>query len=128
MKIWMSRKNRRCLEKLINNNLSGTFAGKQLRKMGFTFFERDRKYTLEGVDQNGIVEVYSWCEEDGPDEYGFGREEFYDWWFLDRQLNEIPGVQPFFSYSFHERRTLSDRFDVQYKKAVMIISAREHRQ
>ena len=126
MRIWMSRKNRKCLKALKDSNFCGTFEGKQLRDMGFCFFDQEREYTLGGIDRNGIVRVYSWCGEDGPDEDGFGREVFYDWWLLDRNLDEIPGVQPFFSYSFHERRVLSDQFDAQYEKAVKIINVREH--
>ena len=40
--------------------------------------------------------------EDGPDEDGFGRETYYDWWFFDDCLQSVPGLSYLHSYSWND--------------------------
>lgn len=121
---WLKENPRQFIPSVLGARLSGTMDGDKLRSLGFLIFDPDREYSLGGIDFNGIVEVSSWCGDEGPDADGYGREEYYDWWYLDKNLTPIPGVQKLHSYSFHERRTLSDRFDAQYAKAVEALQDR----
>ena len=87
--------------------LTGSWPGGLLQAMGLSFFDPSRSYFLSSPDENGIVEVSSWCGEEGPDEDGFGREECYDWWLLDRHFNPIPGIPGLHSYSTFDMHTSS---------------------
>lgn len=118
---WLRQHPRRQIPAVMTENLNSTGMGGKFRALGFLFFEEDREYSLYGVDAKGIVEVRSWCGEEGPDEDGYGREELYDWWYLDEHLNPIPGVSMLHSYSIHEREYLAERFDAQYHMAVKAI-------
>ncbi|MBQ4610387.1 MAG: hypothetical protein IJB30_01495, partial [Clostridia bacterium] len=115
---WLSDHPRRLIPSVITDKLQGTFMGEKLRALGFLFFEPGREYSLMGKDKNGIVEVSSWCGEEGPDEDGFGREELYDWWYLDEHLCPIPGVKKIHSYSRHDRSAFSKKFEEQYELAL----------
>ena len=111
----------------VASDLMGDYLGRLLRAMGFGFFDPTRFYHLYGVDRNGLVEVSSWCDEDGPDEDGFGREADYDWWLLDEYLREIPGIEVIHNFSHHERREFHKRFDARYEKARNAVANRESR-
>lgn len=89
---WMQAHPRQQIPAAMEPDLKGDYHGAQLRALGFLFFDPERDYTLEGVDDNGIVEVSSWCDELPADEDGFGRENLYDWWYLDENLTRIPGA------------------------------------
>lgn len=91
---------------ILDEKLSFGASGRVLRALGFLFFDPDRDYSLGGLDANGVVQVDPWCGDDGPDEDGFGREEYYDWWLLDDTLNPIPDIKQWHSYS---RREMRDR-------------------
>lgn len=106
---------------VMNENLTGSAMGIKFRALGFLFFDPEREYSLGGIDKNGIVEVNSWSDEEGPDEDGFGREELYDWWYLDEHLNPIPGVKMIHNYSRHDREAFHKRFDEQYAVAVKAV-------
>ena len=80
-----------------------------LAAMGLSFFDPARCYNLSAPDENGIVEASSWCGEEGPDEDGFGREECYDWWYLDRSFRPIPGIEGLHGYSSLDMRAASTR-------------------
>ncbi len=118
---WLNDHPRQLIPSVITEKLQGTSMGEKLRALGFLFFEPGREYSLMGKDANGIVEVSSWCGEEGPDEEGFGREELYDWWYLDEHLNPIPGVKKIHGYSRHDRSAFSKRFDEQYEAALKAI-------
>lgn len=75
----------------LTENLQGLAEGEALRAMGFFFFREGLQYELKGKDGDGVVEVKTWVDDDGPDEDGFGREEYYDFWYLDDRLNLPPG-------------------------------------
>lgn len=91
----------------LSNSLRGTMEGYMLNAMGFLDFEEEREYTLHGVDGEGLVLVESYESEDGPDEDGFGREIYYDWWFFDDCLNAIPEAPFLHSYSSNDIRSKS---------------------
>ena len=95
-----------CTPKL-SNSLRGTMEGYMLNAMGFLDFKEEREYTLHGVDDDGLVLVDSYESEDGPDEDGFGRETYYDWWFFDDCLNSIPKIPFLHSYSSNDMRSKS---------------------
>ena len=100
--------------------------GLRLRALGFLFFDPQRNYRLNGLDCDGIVQVCSWSGWDGPAEDGFGREELYDWWYLDEHLTPLPGVEMLHAYSDHEACVLRERFDAQHAAAARAV--REQRQ
>lgn len=100
--------------------------GKELRMLGFLFFEPEREYSVGRADQDGVVEVSSWCGEEGPDEDGYGRTQEYDYWYLDEHLQPIPGVQYFHAYSHHDR-TLAcvNQFEEQHALAAKVLKERK---
>lgn len=101
--------------------ISGSVDGRMMRYAGFLSFNVNRTYNVMPPDENGIVVINSWCGDDGPDEDGFGREEFYDWWFLDKNLRQIPGTTMVRSHSYRDRR-YSPKYKSQYDKAVSVLS------
>lgn len=86
----------------LSSNLAGTLNGYILNAIGFLDFEEDRAYTLYGIDAEGFVLINSYESEDGPDEDGFGRETYYDWWFFDDCLQSVPGLSYLHSYSWND--------------------------
>ena len=105
----------------MNETMSGYFEGKVLKGMGFLFFDPERGYSIDRPDPEGVVEVSSWCDEDGPDEDGFGREEYYDWWYLDEQLNALPGVGYIHDYSRRDKRNHKEKFRALHDAAAAAI-------
>lgn len=94
----------------LDEELSGTFPGNALNALGFLFFRPEREYTLSGLDEYGVVEVSSYESEDDPDSDGFGREIYYDWWYLDGDLCPVPGADCLHSYSNLDKRNNWERF------------------
>lgn len=89
----------------LSEDLCGTADGVQLNALGFLFFDEDREeYSLSGVDEEGVVEVSSWESEDGPDSDGFGREENYDWWYLNEFLIKPDGADWVHGWSHNDKR------------------------
>jgi len=86
--------------KLTENRPTGRWSGEELRRLGYTFFKADREYNIAPIGEDGIVQVTSWCGDEGPDEDGFGREEYYDWWLLDGDLRPIPVPTHLHSWSY----------------------------
>lgn len=116
---WMQAHPWQRIPVILPANLKRSVDGDQLRALGFLFFDPQRPYTLEGVDENGVVLASSWCDYDPPDEDGFGGEDYYDWWYLDEYLNPIPGIRCIESCSNRDRGYLvKDWFDTRYAKAV----------
>lgn len=76
-------------------------------------------------DENGIIKVTAYAGSDTPDEDGFGREEYYDWWYLDENLQKIPGSRGISGYSNHDRRMNEDKFNKQYNDAVKYVKERK---
>ncbi len=115
---WLKEHPRHLIPSPVGADMNCTASGRKLKALGFLFFEEDREYSLGKKDEKGIVEVSSWCGEEGPDEDGYGREELYDWWYLDEHLNPIPGAEMLHGYSHHERSAFDAAFDRQYRAAV----------
>lgn len=113
----------------LTEKLEGTVRGSALNALGFLFFEPDRVYSLAGLDGYGVVEASAYESEDGPDEDGFGREIYFDWWYLDGDLRAVPGVDCLHSYSSIDRR-ISDvriRFEAAHAAAAKAVMARSLR-
>lgn len=117
---WLRDKPETLIPVALNPYLSGA-KGERLRALGFEFFDPEREYSIENKDENGIIEISSWCDTEGPDEDGFGMEELYDWWFLDEFLNPIPGAKVTRGWSHHDRRTSAERFEYYSKQAAEIL-------
>lgn len=111
----------------LNERLSGVADGLELNALGFLFFAPDREYHLAGRDEDGVVEVSAYESEDGPDEDGFGRETYYDWWYLDGGLCPVPGADCLHSYSGIDRRIkdVIERFQQAHAAAARAIRERE---
>lgn len=107
-------------------NLGGSYSGEFLRELGYMFFDPRRRYTIERPGEDGVVEVNSWSSEDPPDEDGYGMEDYYDWWYLDESLQEIPGVSMFPDYSYRDKRNSWKRFSEERAKAAEEIRRRKH--
>lgn len=78
--------------------------GKLLRALGFLFFDPDRVFYVQDAPNSGVVEVRAYESEDGPDEDGFGREIYHDWWYMTENLAMVPGAGFIHSYSTLDKR------------------------
>ena len=104
--------------------MTGTHMGEWLREQGCDFFKKGREYSIRMPDENGVVEVSSWCGDDGPDEDGYGREEYYDWWLLDEALRPIPGIRMLHSYSHLDMRNHEAQWKQMKQRAAEILKSR----
>ena len=122
---WIEANPNQRMPSLFSSEMPSGDMGRVLRYAGFLSFDEDREYDhIRRPDKNGIVRVSSWCGDDGPDEDGFGREEYYDWWFLDENLKKIDGVDMLHGYSFRET-TYSRNYKELYEKAVSVVKSRK---
>lgn len=94
----------------LDERLEGVADGEVLNALGFLFFKPGREYSLSGMDAQGVVEVSAWEGEEGPDDDGFGREEYYDWWYLDEYLTLPKGAGCIHNYSNNEKRSNAKKF------------------
>ncbi|MCC8104172.1 MAG: leucine-rich repeat domain-containing protein [Clostridiales bacterium] len=101
----------------LKSDCIGQVSGGFLNALGFFFFDPWRDYILDGMDDDGVVLVSSFAGEDGPDEDGFGREQYYDWWYLDDRLNLPPGSSCIHGYSHLDRRLQPGKFEEERRKA-----------
>ena len=110
-----------------NNHNKGWYSfstsGKMLNDLGFDFFDATRDYEIKQFEDENVVEVGSYESTDGPDEDGFGMEDYYDWWFLDENMQEISGVKSI-NASMRDRRVF-DQFDNERIKAKEILKQRK---
>ena len=98
-------------------------SGGVLSDLGFSFFKPDRNYDLKSLPNEGIVEVSALESYEGPDEDGFGAEWYYDWWYLDENLQRIPGVEVI-NATHRDKRSLPQRFDEALATAREFVAAR----
>lgn len=117
---WFAEHPRQRIPSVLCEDLSPGATGRALRAMGFSFFDLERTYTLDGLDDNGIIRARAWCGGEGPDEDGYGREELYDWWLLDGLLRPIPGVPMLRACSAREIRS-SEQYAAAYAAAVRTV-------
>ncbi|MDO4331683.1 MAG: hypothetical protein Q4C58_03240 [Eubacteriales bacterium] len=124
---WMAGKNppKIWLPSILDDSFSGNVSGVAMYYAGFLFFDRKRLYSIEKADSDGVVTVSSWCDSDGPDETGFGMEDYYDWWYLDENFNELPGVDVLHSCSYRDRRDNWKWFAGRHTEAVKAIKAKK---
>lgn len=122
---WIQEHPGQAMPSILNETLSGSFSGRTLHYGGFLFFDPDRDYSIERPDSDGVVQVSSWCGDDGPDEDGFGREEYYDWWYLDENLNELPGVGYVHDFSRLDKRNHEKKFQALHDAAAAAIRRRK---
>lgn len=85
-------------------------SGRMLRSLGFLFFDPDRDYYVSNTDNSSVVEVRAYESEDGPDEDGFGREIYHDWWYMTENLAMVPGAGYIHSYSTLDKRNHEQKF------------------
>lgn len=111
----------------LSERLSGIGDGTALRALGFFFFSEKQQYSLSGMDADGVVEVSTWVDFDGPDEDGFGREEYFNYWYLDDCLNLPPMGKCLHRYSSIDRRaeTVKERFWKEHEKAAKVVKKRK---
>lgn len=131
MEAWMGEHPNERLPSLLHEDIykrmgvvSGSANGQMLNDLGFSFFDPERSYSLHSIPGRGVIEVESYESEDGPDEDGFGRETYYDWWYLDENLQPIPGIKMMHSYSFLDKRNAAKKFDTLIDEASQIAHAR----
>lgn len=84
--------------------------GKILNALGFLFFDPERSYDVNLYGKSGQMEVTAFADEDGPDEDGFGRETYYDWWYMTENLAMVPNAGWIHSYSNLDKRNNLERF------------------
>ena len=97
--------------------------GGLLNDLGYSFFDPQREYEIKSFEEDDVVEVSAYESSDDPDEDGFGAEDYYDWWFLDENMQEIPGVKSV-NASMRERDYLND-FKNERSKAEAILKQRK---
>ncbi|MFQ9892579.1 MAG: hypothetical protein ACLRWH_05330 [Emergencia sp.] len=72
---------------------SYSIPGKMLNDLGFAFFSPGRNYEIKQFEGEDLVTASAFESHEPPDEDGFGAEDNYDWWFLDENMQLIPGVE-----------------------------------
>lgn len=72
---------------------SHSVPGRILNDLGFDFFDPEKQYEIKQLEGEDLVEASAFESYEGPDEDGFGAEYYYDWWFLDENMQPIPGIQ-----------------------------------
>ena len=92
--------------------------GNLLNDLGFAFFDPERKYDIRKYDCENIVEASSFSKYVGPDEDGFGEEWYYDWWFLDENMQPIPGIN---RIRAEVKETDQEQFQEMRAKAIAIV-------
>lgn len=75
-----------------DNYFSFNIPGKMLNDLGYAFFDSDIDYEVKHTADSGLVLVGSFERWEAPDEDGFGEETYYNWWFLDENMQPIPGI------------------------------------
>ncbi len=71
---------------------SHEITGTMLNDLGFWFFDSERTYYFKSCQNDVVIVVGSYESYDSGDNDGFGREDYYDWWFLDENMQSIPNV------------------------------------
>lgn len=102
--VWRRRKHLPQIPKKLPSHIRGDISGKILREWGYSFFSPDRDYYICEPNEAGVTQVSSFCEDDGMDEDGFGREFYYDHWLMDERLEPILGVKCFKCMSSQDMR------------------------
>ncbi|MBQ7547832.1 MAG: leucine-rich repeat domain-containing protein [Clostridia bacterium] len=80
-----------------SNEYIHSIPGQILCDLGYAFFDPEREYEIKQFEDQEFVEVTAYYDTIPPDDEGFGMEEIYEWWFLDKNMQPIPGVERFTS-------------------------------
>ena len=99
-------------------NYNHNIPGKLLNDLGFDFFDSEREYDIKQFEGEKIVEVSAFADYEGSDEDGFGEEYNYDWWFLDENMQPIPGIKPLHA---EVKETDQEQFQNMRAKAIATI-------
>ena len=118
---WVEEHPGKAMPATMDETMSGSFYGNVLKGMGFLFFDPEREYSIRRSDSDGVVEVSSWSSTEGPDSDGFGMEECYDWWYLDENLNSLPGVGYIHDFSHLDKRNNEEKFKALHDAAATAI-------
>ena len=81
-----------------NNNHEANYytysiPGLILNELGYSFFDPEKDYEIKRFEGKELVIASAFESYEPPDEDGFGAEYNYDWWFLDENMQPIPGVR-----------------------------------
>ena len=98
-----------------------TIPGELLNALGYDFFEPGNMYEIHQFEGDPVVEASTFADYEGPDEDGFGAEYNYYWWFLDENMQPIPGIERLYG---EVRETDFDHFKKTRAKAVEILLQR----
>lgn len=118
---WVEKHPGKAMPSAMDETMSGYFDGAVLNGMGFLFFDPERSYSIGKPDSDGVVEVSAWSSTEGPDSDGFGMEECYDWWYLDEDLNPLPGVGYIHDFSHLDKRNNEEKFQALHDAAATAI-------
>ncbi|MDO5133821.1 MAG: leucine-rich repeat protein [Eubacteriales bacterium] len=72
---------------------SHSVPGRIMNDLGYAFFDPGRDYEIEQYEGKDLVTVSAFEYYESPDEDGFGAEYNYAWWFLDENMQPIPGLK-----------------------------------
>ena len=97
---------------------SNAVSGEMLNDLGFSFFDSEKEYDFDNCEDEDVVVVSTFESYDGPDEDGFGMEDYYDWWFLDENMQQIPGTKKI-NASSREKRLSQFRNELAKAKTIM---------
>lgn len=101
---------------------SREYVGSLLNELGYALFEPDKEYTIWQSDYPDLFLAFTYDSEDSRDEDGFGAEIYYDWWFLDEHLQQIPGTKCV-NASFREMKF--EFFTSELTRAIEILKKQE---
>lgn len=99
------RKTERML--LIGADVSQSFSGEELRRMGLLNFSENQTYSISSLSQEGFFFAKTYSGSEGPDERGFGRAEEYNFYCYDEFFNLLGSLR---GYSNAEYGASEERF------------------
>ncbi len=75
------------------NYYTYSISGRMLNELGYFFFEPEKDYEIKQSEGEDLVIASAFESYEPPDDDGFGAEYNYDWWFLDENMQPIPGIR-----------------------------------
>ena len=89
------------------NWYTGAYSGGLLNLVGLLAFQPEQVYMLDGIGRDGFQVAWEYVDSDGPDEDGFGEEEYYNMFCLDEFYQPLPGVPMVCKVSTNDIRTIA---------------------
>lgn len=99
-------------------------SGQTLNDLGFDFFRAELTYHFNACADQEVVTVSTYAGYDPPDDDGYGMEEYDDYWFLDENMQELPGVKKVNASSNDIR--YGHQYHDELTKAINTIRQRKH--